>query len=247
MCIRKTRHVITGFLVINWVLNFSFFMAMWAVGWANGYASQWLTVTFSEMMEHTPLLKTLYISWWVIYLVLSMAIVALVLSYTAREHTQQYNGACPNLLVVVTSFYVFAVFIKLLTLLAIPLFDVDGPHSYMHGACAASAFICGLLACLFLCIRRFILVFYFTNKEDVRYYYLARCALWFNLFWIFIGLGIIIGFAITVGGAWEFFLSMFIVSDPLFQIGDFGMDPQSLQKHPGLFQRLEETYDKELK
>lgn len=215
-----------------WLISFSFFTAMWAVGWSsNNYWMEWETITFSEMLENVPMMKLLYGIWYWIYFVVSVVIVFLVGSYTLKETHLEGHTKWRNLLSLCTACYMFCIFFKLIGLAGVPFFDVDSTYNYYHGISAATAFITGELACWFLFFRRLIIAWHFGDPSDVAYYYFSRVALVFNFIWLLAGLSTIIGFAITIGGAWEFFLSLFIVMDVLWQIGDFGADSKSSQRY----------------
>lgn len=205
---------------------------MWAVGWAtNNYWARALTITFSEMLENSDLMKWLFVGWYWFYFVVSFVILGLVTSYTIKETHQEHHRKWRTLLSLCTVSYVFCIFFKLLGLAGVPWFDVDSTYHYYHSISAATAFITGSLACWFLFFRRLIIVWHFCDPSDVGYYYFSRVALVFNFIWLLAGLATIIGFAITIGGLWELFLSLFIVMDVLWQIGDFGADPKSSQKY----------------
>jgi hypothetical protein len=213
---------------------------MWITGWANNnFYSRWLTVTFSEMLETLPELKIEYYVWYGIYVIFCSLVMGLVISYDIKKHPDFHlqTHLTLRLLHSLTILYTLSTLLKLAGLLGVPFYDVS-TQGFMHGVSATTAFVCALLACLFLYLRRCILLYLFRDPR-------RRIRLVLNLIWFLIGVGIITAFAINVqqnngGGAWEFFLCLFLVSDQLWQIVDFGFNPECCRDHPLLARILQE-------
>jgi hypothetical protein len=213
---------------------------MFITGWANNnYFQRALTVTFSEMLENLSELKIIYWVWYGFYVIITLRVIHLVSIhdiYCLRlldiyyEYHKTHHFCATEAVHIFTIFYIICSLVKLIGLAMVPVYDVsNSATSFLHAVAACMAFIGALLAALFLFIRRTLVFVYYTNP-DSKYVVLSKWHLFIlNLIWIFIGIGIIIAFAVNVyqdtgGGLWEFFLCMFLVSDILWQIVDFGND-----------------------
>jgi magnesium-transporting ATPase (P-type) len=227
---------------------------MFITGWANNnFIRTWTTTTLSEMIATVWELKPIFGVWYGFYAPVNLVVIGLFLKYS-RHHTSpitdgkiHYHRPFCSLegIDILTSLYILCTLAKLTALPCIVIYDTTGPNArqVQHMISATITFITALIACVCLFLRRFFLKQYYHTERGTVTCCCEECTqcdccswklfLVINCVWILAGIAVLIGFAVnslqgTGGGLWEFFLCLFLVSDVLFQIADFGLDPKSL-------------------
>lgn len=228
----------------------TFFFAMWIVGWANSTAGDPFTAntSFSYMLERVLGMKPVFAVWLPLYMIVVLIIVGLVVDYRTMVHEQYLpESSCTShtLSFIVILYTIFSL-TKLCALVCVGVYDLSTSETE-HAVSAALAFGSAILACWCLFARRIIIVLYhhpieaevarqstfLTEHEKTSIEKFHRSAQWFlvfNLIWNLLGLSFLLAFVFTYIGVMEFFLTLYVVSDPFLQIWDFESDPRSIER-----------------
>jgi hypothetical protein len=247
------------FLLVMTLVMLIFFFAMWGIGWANcalipdkNYCDDLVGVSFSAMLEKISGMKIVYVLWLVVYGTFNkFGTMVIVITYkpvspppsSQKEDDKKHTFPYATVDAMTTLYCVFSV-AMIICLSLVPVYDVstDGvPHLIVAGV----AFGSGVMSTWALFIRRFLIIRYHhhdeANKLPDSYRKKSNILLFINFLCVLFGLAMIISFAITSIGLLEFFLTLYIVVDELWQIYDVGNNPLAPDHHYDGLMKLKRT------
>jgi hypothetical protein len=245
------------FLLLMTVAMLIFFFAMWGIGWANcalipdkNYCNDLVGVSFSAMLEKIMAMKIVYIFWLVIYGTFNkIGTMVIVITYApippppSKKENPKHTFPYATVEAMAYIYCTFSV-AMVICLSLVPVYDVstDGtPHLIVAGV----AFASGVFSTWALFIRRFLIIRYHhhdeANKLPDSYRKKANILLSLNFLCVLFGLAMIISFAVTSIGLLEFFLTLYVVIDELWQIYDVGNNPLAPEHHYDGLMKLKRT------
>lgn len=209
--------------------DFVFVISIWASGLAETHNFHH---TLSYMLDNVLSTKVLYSVWLCGYIISSGVIMYAVKNNKLQNKYSDLitDFGASKMIDVLNYMYIFNVVTKLIGMIFVPVFNSEKQYK-IHYTFSTIAFASGILMCWYLFAKRLV-VYYFHKRAshnsiydlsdiEAKYYHcILPKVLVLNFIWLILGITILSIFIRAQSGPPEFFLCIWIILDPLFQIND---------------------------